>query len=85
MRSYTPAVAAERDEIRGPAEIRAYLRTAGEAIPDPLIAEAAGASSVVIESAEGVTTFGGFTQKSSQRRLKRLVAELDRKYPLHAK
>jgi hypothetical protein len=50
--------------VRPADEIVAYLQTAGDMLPDTLRANAFGAgdgdpASLLVESAEGVTTFGG--------------------------
>lgn len=45
------------------ARVRADLLTVGEVVPDPLrptVFGADGAQSLVVESAEGITTFAGF-------------------------
>lgn len=61
----------ERDALKA-AEIRARLRTAGGALPESLREEAFGTHddpkppSLVIESAEGITTFPGIDRTSSE-------------------
>lgn len=66
--------------------IRAHLRTAGDGLPDPLrsglIASPSQGPSKIIESAEGVTTFGGFTDSAASDRLMKRVEKLAAEYPL---